>query len=241
MNTDIKTQQRRIILVTGLKGGVGKSVMARQLLDRYLRVGAEVDAYDSDQDNPDLSRFYKKKAPVLLLDLSSKMAFDTVLDRLATGQNRAMVDLAAGAGGALRYLIKGDINLAAALQELEAKLTLVFVISRSRPSLAALRQSLTDFENVPADWVIVRNNYYGEPKKFSRYESSNAREIALARGAVELDMPELLDDLFDDIDQSSTPFCDALDSETLSFTNRRRIRAWVERFDAELAKAWPVL
>lgn len=232
---------KRIVFVHGDKGGVGKSVFSRELLDRYIRLNLAVDAYDSDKRNPDLSRFYDRKVSVTQIDLSSKTAFDILFDKIATGQNRALVDLAAGAGDALKMLVDGDIQLAGALKELGARLTLVYVLSRSRSSLAALRQALSDFEGIPADWIVVRNSYFGEQEKFSRYANSNSREIARSRGAIELDMPELLDDLYDELDQASVPFCEAADSEKLSFTNKRRIRAWLEKFDGEIDRAMAVL
>lgn len=232
---------KRIVFVHGDKGGVGKSVFSRELLDRYIRLNVAVDAYDSDKRNPDLSRYYNRKVPVTQIDLSSKTAFDTLFDKISEGQNRALVDLAAGAGDALKYLVNGDIKLAGTLKELGARLTIVFVLNRSRSSLAALHQAFIDLREVPVDWIVVRNNHYGEPEKYIRYANSNTRIEAKSRGAIELDMPELLDDLYDDLDQSSVPFCEAVDSEKLSFTNKRRIRAWLEKFDGEIDRAMAVL
>jgi len=232
---------RRLILVHGDKGGVGKSVFARAMCDSYLRNGTPVNAYDSDKRNPDLSRFYGKRVPVGLLDLTSATAFDTVLDTLAGADTRAIIDLAAGAGDALHRIISGDIRLGEALSDMSARATVVYVLSRSRPSVAGLNVALQDFKDVPADWVVVRNNYFGEQDKFTRYAASNTRKDALARGAVELDMPELLDDLYDDLDQGSVAFMDATTADKLTFTNRRRVKSWLERFDTELAKAAAVL
>jgi hypothetical protein len=232
---------KRLILVHGDKGGVGKSVFARALLDRYIRNGIPVDVYDSDKRNPDLSRFYASKTTVSLVDVTSKTAFDAVLDKLEANDTRALVDLAAGAGDVLNRLISGDIRLGAALDDMKARATIVYVLSRSRPSVAGLNVALADFKEVPCDWVIVRNTYFGETEKFSRYENSNTRKEVLSRGAVEIDMPELLDDLYDDLDQNSVAFMDAAEGDKLTFSNRRRVRAWIERFDEEVSKAVAVL
>ena len=231
----------RLIFIHGDKGGVGKSVLARALLDHYIRNDIAVDAYDSDKRNPDISRFYAKRLPVSLVDLASHQAFDAVLDRLAAGQGRALVDLAAGAGDALHTLVTGDVKLAGALTELNARATVVYVLSRSRPSVAGLGVALKDFQDVPADWVVVRNTYFGAADRFSRYETSNARKEALARGAREIVMPELLDDLYDELDQASTPFMNAAEAGALSFTNRRRVRAWIEAMDAQIATVADIL
>lgn len=90
---------RRIIFIHGDKGGVGKSMFARALLDHYCRSNTAVAAYDSDKRNADLARTYGGLAPVQLIDLSSATAFDAVLDQLSAEQSsRALIDLAAGAG-----------------------------------------------------------------------------------------------------------------------------------------------
>lgn len=233
---------RRIIFVHGDKGGVGKSMFARGLLDYHCRNNIPVTAYDSDKRNPDLSRFYGKLAPVQLIDLSSITAFDSVLDQLAADpSSRAMIDLAAGAGDSLHQLISGDVRLAGALEDLGARATVVYVISRSRPSVAGLSVALKDFAAVPADWIVVKNLYHGDPAKFVRYDGSNARKDALALGAHEIAIPELLDDLFDTLDQASMPFSVACEDGALSFTNRRRIRSFIDRFDEQLAMVSEVL
>ncbi|MDO8607907.1 MAG: hypothetical protein Q7R40_15330 [Phaeospirillum sp.] len=212
------------------------------MLDYHCRNNIPLTAYDSDKRNPDLSRFYGKLAPVQLIDLSSITAFDSVLDQLAADpSSRAMIDLAAGAGDSLHQLISGDVRLAGALEDLGARATVVYVISRSRPSVAGLSVALKDFAAVPADWIVVKNLYHGAAEKFVRYDGSNARNDALARGAREVTMPELLDDLYDALDQASTPLSAAAEDGALSFTNRRRIRAFIERFDEELAKVAEVL
>jgi len=232
----------RIIFVHGDKGGVGKSVFARALLDHFCRNAAPVTAYDSDKRNPDLNRFYGKLAPVQLIDLSSPTAFDSVLDEIAGNPSgRAMIDLAAGAGDCLNQWINGDIRLGEALRDLRARATVIYVISRSRPSVAGLSVALKDFAAVPADWIVAKNLYHGAAEKFVRFDGSNARNDALARGACEIVMPELLDDLYDALDQASSPFSAAAEDGALSFTNRRRIRAFIDRFDEELAKVAEVL
>lgn len=232
----------RIIFVHGDKGGVGKSVFARALLDHYCRKAIPATAYDSDKRNPDLIRFYGKLAPVQLIDLNSLTAFDSVLDEIAGNPSgRAMIDLAAGAGDSLHQLINGDIRLGEVLRDLGARATVVYVISRSRPSVAGLSVALKDFAAVPADWIVVKNLYHGDPAKFVRYDGSNARKDALALGAREIAMPELLDDLYDTLDQASMPFSVACEDGTLSFTNRRRIRSFIDRFDEQLATVSEVL
>jgi ABC-type siderophore export system fused ATPase/permease subunit len=53
----------RLVLVTGDKGGAGKSVMARILLDVYRHRNIHCIAYECDQSNPQLYRHYSKVSP----------------------------------------------------------------------------------------------------------------------------------------------------------------------------------
>ena len=49
---------KRVIWVTGGKGGVGKSTFARGLLDILREAGLNVAAFDGDPTNAQLFRYY---------------------------------------------------------------------------------------------------------------------------------------------------------------------------------------
>jgi hypothetical protein len=73
----------RLVLVTGDKGGTGKSVMARILLDIYRHRNINCIAYECDQSNPQLYRHYNKVQPgVQTLKLNQRGGADALQDDL---------------------------------------------------------------------------------------------------------------------------------------------------------------
>ena len=59
LNTDSKPQ-KRLVIITGDKGGVGKSTFARALFQLYVNKNLPCVAYEADVRNPQLERYFKK-------------------------------------------------------------------------------------------------------------------------------------------------------------------------------------
>jgi len=227
---------KRLILVHGDKGGIGKSTTARALLDWSIRQERHYTAFDSDHRNPHLFRYYDAIHPVKRVDVMSQGGIDPVFNELATGDRNVLVDLPAGVGTSLERLFQ-EVDIGDALAELGARATLVVVISRLKDSIEVLRLTMEAFKDVPTDYVVVKNLYFGDSDKFTRYEHSKTRKDALAKGAVEINMPDLLDDVYDCMDERNLPFLKAISKDELLFATRQRVKSWMRRFDEELGKA----
>ncbi|MCC5620101.1 hypothetical protein [Nostoc sp. CHAB 5715] len=72
--TNKKQWSRRLVIVTGDKGGVGKSTFARGLAQTYLDIKKEFLAFDADISNSHLSRFYGDQCLVRELDFATDNA-----------------------------------------------------------------------------------------------------------------------------------------------------------------------
>ena len=102
-NPDNKTvsnpkSKGRLVIVTGDKGGTGKSVVARMLLDVYRHRNINCIAYECDQSNPQLFRHYNKLSPgVMALKLNERGGADAIQDDLKEfSPSVSLVDLPAG-------------------------------------------------------------------------------------------------------------------------------------------------
>jgi Mrp family chromosome partitioning ATPase len=62
---------RRLVIVCGDKGGVGKSTAARGIAQIYLDNAVAFVGLDADNSNPHLIRFYRESANILPLDISN--------------------------------------------------------------------------------------------------------------------------------------------------------------------------
>ena len=85
-NSDNKTVSNpkykgQLVIVTGDKGGTGKSVVTLMLLDIYRHRNINCIAYECDQSNPQIFRHYNKLSPgVTPLRLDKRNGDDAIQD-----------------------------------------------------------------------------------------------------------------------------------------------------------------
>jgi hypothetical protein len=240
-----KTTQKyygRLVLVTGDKGGTGKSVMARLLLDIYRHRNIDCIAYECDQSNPQLYRHYKNIPPgVQTLKLNQRGGADALQDDLERFSPKvSLVDLPAGAAEYFES-VASDIHLFKNAETMGYRITMVSVLGRVKDSVVQLKR-LVDFCGDRVDYVVAKNIYWGEDKKFVRYNDSKVRQVLLNELAgVELLLPDLYDNLFDFIDSQDLTFREALEHDGLTVSNRSRIFNWIDKTETQLSTAASML
>jgi NAD(P)-dependent dehydrogenase (short-subunit alcohol dehydrogenase family) len=231
------SSQRRLVVVTGNKGGCGKSIFARGLLDLYQHWQVPCIAYDSDTQNAQLFRHYAKAAAVSRMDIAKRGSADRLLEEMEQPLSSViLMDLPAG-GGQTFQRYEQDIELIAAAIELNYRLTLVSVMSRVKDSVNALRQVM-DYCGDRVDYVAVKNLHFGEAEKFKRFDQSKTREQFFSLGGVEIAMPDLFDDTFDLIDEQDLAFRQGLaEGSSLNRAHRSRLNQWLKTLETETHKA----
>jgi hypothetical protein len=228
----------RLILVHGDKGGVGKSTLSRAVLDYLYRKMRVPVVYDADSRNSQVYRFYKDTLPVNQLNLRIPGAFDKILDKLAeckktVDKYSVFMDLPAQAGNDIEEALF-EMRFVDALKSIQSRVTLLFVIGRSLDSVNALQIAADAFKD-SADYVIVKNRFFGEPDHYSIYDSSSIRQSLLKNGAKELLMPSMWGDAYDAVDRLNLPFLKVADSE-LPLSIKARVSSWLDKFDEQLEK-----
>jgi len=169
--------------VTGDKGGgTGKSTFARGLLDIYRFRGIDCQAYDGDKRNAQLYRHYKNLQPgVERIDFFTRGGADALLDNLENSQPQVvLVDLPAQSGEAFDNY-ETEMGLFADAGEMGYQVTTASVISRVADSVNALRL-LMQYCGEAVDYLAVKNLFYGEPEKFSRFDESKTRKEFQSQG-----------------------------------------------------------
>jgi hypothetical protein len=227
----------RLVLVTGDKGGTGKSVVARILLDIYRHRNINCIAYECDKSNPQLYRHYNKVTPgVRTLKLNQRGGADALQDDLKRFSPQvSLVDLPAGAAEYFES-VANDIFLFQNAQRLGYRITMVSVLGRVKDSLLQLKR-LVDFCGDKVDYVVVKNLYWGDEHKFTRYNNSKVKQSVEGLGAVELLLPELFDDIFDLIDSQDLTFREALEHDDFSLSNQSRVYGWIDAVETEFNRA----
>jgi hypothetical protein len=228
-----------IVFVGGDKGGVGKSTVARTLLEFYQQEKVPFIAFDGDDTNPTLTRFFKTAER-----LSSKTpkGFEPLMNNLEEREGQEgpgerpvqLVDLGAGTSIVLNQFVEqtGFFEVAKAQG---AKVTFVFVLAPSADSINLLK-ILSEQHGRRLAYVIVRNN--ANPGTWDLWEGSKTRGWVLsALDGIELEIPILDAEAFAQVDRKGVSWREALLSKEVKLVARSYIFRWRQKVYAEFEKA----
>ena len=131
------TPTKRLVIVHGDKGGVGKSTFARLLADYYTQHAPDWRGYDTDPTNGHLLRFYSDNTkPINIHDPAS---LDQLLNALETdGVAHWLVDLGAQSGDRLVQWM-AETDFLSVCGEMNIAVTIAFVISPIKDSTVLLK------------------------------------------------------------------------------------------------------
>ena len=220
--------RKRVIWVTGGKGGTGKSTFARGVLDLLMEAGVNVAAFDGDPDNAQLFRFYQDVGKgVTRTSLSERDGGDDILEAMEVlVPDVIVVDVAAGGSQILMRLQDESLFLSTA-QEMGYDFTVVSVLSPIKDSVNMLKEALDTTEGHDVQHVAVKNLHFGSLDDFELFEASKTREQFVSLGGQVVAMRDLLGKTYGALDRDNLSFLGALDKETgLPSGDRCRIRQW---------------
>jgi hypothetical protein len=211
---------KRIYLVGGSKGGVGKSLVSMALLDHLQKEGEKVLLVESDTSNPDVWKSYKDEVPCELVKLDDADGWIRLVN-LCDDNPESVVVINTAARNNEGVAAYGQ-TLNSTLAELGRELITLWVINRQRDSLELLKEYL---ETLDATTVhVMRNGYFGEEKKFELYNDSKLRAVVEERGGRSLLFPDLADRVSDDL--YSRRLAIAAAAKSLKIGNRAELLRW---------------
>lgn len=260
-------KKKRVALIASEKGGVGKSVEARALIDHLRSEGIRVAAYDADGGVGALirvlgtrncdGRVAEDQDPVEGIGYYNVRADNernTLLDAISTGENLIVHDLAGGSLADLTKIVDGGEGLdglLAAFDEHGYRLTIIHVLS---PEIGAAQSVARWVELVgdQVDHVAVRNNRWGKSEADFPFwhgftdgkgvaKGGKTREKLLAMGGVEIDLPALPAGTYAKIDAENLSFSAAAADTSLTITERAHISKFRRDYAAALEPARPLL
>lgn len=220
-----KKQNNPVIMVSGDKGGVGKSTVCTALVEWMVAGNYPVRLAETDTSNPDVYQVLKDKVPTEQLNLDNKDGWMNLINVAAEKPETLVVNMAARIRTATEQ--NGEL-FAEAMKELSRPLVMVWVINRGRDSIQLLKKSLSVFPNL-AGKVVAKNLYFsgGQPEKFTLWDESDAKKNFEADGGVTIDFPELHDRITDVVSFKRVPFTVAVESDLLQFGERMVLRRWL--------------
>jgi hypothetical protein len=211
---------KKIYLIGGSKGGVGKSMVSMATID-YLQEQCEsILLIESDTSNPDVWKGYNDSVETELVNLDEADGWIQLINLCDSNQDSIVVINTAARNntGVSAY----GTTLNSTLAELQRDLVTLWVINRQRDSLELLKDYM---DAIPDTLVhVVRNGYFGDEKKFELYNSSKTRSAIESRGGQSLNFPDLADQVSDDLYSKRLSIAKAL--KELPIGNRAELSRW---------------
>ena len=258
---------KRVALIANEKGGVGKSVFTRSLVD-YLRAsGRRVAAFDADGSvgatvrvlgtrgvDGAIERVQDPVQGIGFYDGRAETERNILLDSIETGEALYVHDLAGGLLVDLTRIVDGGEGLEGLLDAFEShgyRLTIFHVIS---PDFGAT-QSVARWLGLigdRADHVAVINLKHGKPPADFPFwygftdakgveKGGKTRSKLLQGGGVEIEFPALPPGTFAKLDAENIPFTRAEAAGILTITERAHVAKFLRDFAEALGPALPFL
>jgi hypothetical protein len=257
----------RVALVANEKGGVGKSVFTRTLVDHLRTNGTRVAAYDADgtvgatarvlgtrDSNGSIERIQNPVEGIGYYNGRADDERNVLLDSIESGEKLYVHDLAGGLLADLTRIVDGGEGLDGLLDAFAAngyKLTVFHVISPDVGSTQSVARWLSLVDD-KVDHVAVVNLKHGKPPSDFPYwygfrdangaaKGGRTREKLLEAGGVEIEFPALPAGTFAKLDAENIPFSRADKVGLLTITERAHVAKFLRDFAAALTPALPFL
>ncbi|MCF2152187.1 hypothetical protein IQ276_038540 [Desmonostoc muscorum LEGE 12446] len=251
-NKNNPQQLRRLVMVTGDKGGVGKSTFARGLAQTYIDNAVKFVGLDADNSNPHLIRFYEKAANIHRLDISNSDKLDEFVDNLKelvypksneSGENQdeqslILLETPSQFLPTLKILITEMGFLDVVNNKCKMRVTIVVVISTIIDCITQLLE-LYSFCGDRVDYVIVKNLFYGETEQFTFYDGSQEIKAieqqvkATAHDFTSITMPKLAKKSYDYLDVKNLTFRQGLEQDEYPSVFGR-VLSWLNNFKGQI-------
>ncbi|MEO0969606.1 MAG: hypothetical protein AAFX80_15085 [Cyanobacteria bacterium J06639_18] len=241
-------QNNRLVIVTGDKGGVGKSTFTRGLLHTYITRNEIPIVFEADKSNPQLKRFYGNSGlKIEQTDVTNANKLDKFLDKLAENikenesDKKILMDLPAQSNQFFFKFIE-EMQLFSILEDrLKIRVTMAVVFSRVKDCVSQF-ELLYKEAGTSVDYLIVKNGFFGAEEDFRRYNDSKIRNQVFEENncICEILMPELIEHAYDYLDENELTFEAAMKPGT-KISVEGRTKGWIKSFSESIKPSLPLL
>jgi len=229
---------KRIFFVHGDKGGVGKTEVAKRMAAVMLQAKEPVTLIDGDNKNPGLhAAFQNGELDVHCINVMTPAGRDALFDVIAESPGDVLIDLPARGSDVTARLnqdgaSEDGFSLPLLMAEIDAELTIVFVIDQTRSPIVALREEIKALPET-TKWIVVRN--WREDRAFTLFDKTQTKADLEARGAAVIDMVRLdprVNDILENADGLN--LISAQTSDKLSMLQKMRVKAALRSWSEQM-------
>src|SRR5580698_9984922 len=224
-----------LILVGADKGGVGKTTVARTLLDYFTAHHVPTRAFDSETPRGTLKRFHPDAADIVDATLVSDQM--RIIDTLSTTDaSVTIVDVRAGLlSPTLRSL--RDIGFLDAVKKGQLTFVIFHILGSSIASLNEIEETAPF--TTDAKYFLVKN-FINNTNFFEWDQATHSSYFKKLKDAVVINIPKLNEMAYEQVELASVPFLTFVgnkdpkgDTANYSFVLRGYVRHWLGNVWAE--------
>lgn len=190
---------KRVLFVSGGKGGVGKSTISKTLLDLYRDLNIHL--VETDGGNPDVFKAYGKAVPSVEIDLRQEDGWIEFLNYVDSLKDDSLI-VVNTAARAHETLEKHAPMLKVALEN-NIEVQWLFVLGTQRESLEILHQHLG---HAVGQTHVLLNGFFGERKEFTGWDKSQSKTLLEQRGGRVFYIPEFSRRIMTEMDFNRNTF-----------------------------------
>jgi hypothetical protein len=222
-----------VILVGADKGGVGKTTVARTLLDYFSARKIPTRAFDTESPRGTLKRFHPDQTEVLdITHIPDQMRiFDTMSDAQVT-----LIDLRAGLLSSTLKALR-DIGFTDATRKGQISFVLFHILG---PSISSLDEIGETAEAIGGARYFLVKNFINNTRFFEWDQATYSSYFNKIRDAVEITIPKLNEMAAEQVELASVPYLNFIanksakgETATYSFVLRGYVRHWLSHVWAE--------
>jgi hypothetical protein len=224
-----------VVLIGADKGGVGKTTVARTLLDYFAQHQVRSRAFDTEVPRGTLKRFYPDVTDIVDINhVPDQMRiFDTVTSTDATV---SLIDVRAGLlSPTLRAL--RNIGFIEAAKKGEITLVLFHILG---PSIASLDEIAETADYLRDAKYFMVKNFINNTHFFEWDDATHASYFKRIPDALEIGIPQLVEMATEQVELASVPFTTFIENKkqsgdpaSYSFVLRGYVRHWLGNVWAE--------
>jgi hypothetical protein len=223
--------KKRFVITVG-DARVGKSTISRLLLELYARNKLNLRVFYHGYRNK-LSMYQREDFPINHLGFSKGDSDKLLLDlEMFPKTGLALTDMP-GQNLPEFKCFEEDVSLIESLKYLGYRVTFLHPISHRKDCVEDYLQDLCDYFGNQADYIIVKNRYFGD--QFPYYDGSQVQDKIKKLNGLELELTGLHNQFYQQLEDVGLPYSQAiLPSSPIYTIQRSIIFNWMEKFLAAI-------